>query len=137
MKRTMKIGGGRSITFEDGDGNKVYESLDAWKAEGERRFGADIRKWKFKCPMCGHVAAVEDFVKLKVKDPANSAYEECIGRYTGKGSPKKGDSSGCNWAAYGLFGIPKGGVSRMLTIRMNLRVKRIFRARFSDKNYIM
>ena len=35
------------------------------------------------------------------------------------------------------YGIPKGGVSRMLTIRMNLRVKRIFRARFSDKNYIM
>lgn len=28
------------------------------------------------------------------------------GRYTGKGTPKKGDSSGCNWAAYGLFGIP-------------------------------
>lgn len=110
MKRTMKIGSGRSITFEDGDGNKVYESLDAWKAEGERRFGADIRKWKFKCPMCGHVAAVEDFIKLKVKDPANSAYEECIGRYTGKGSPKEGDSSGCNWAAYGLLGIPKGGV---------------------------
>ena len=98
MKRTMKIGGGRSITFEDGDGNKVYESLDAWKAEGERRLGADVRKWKFKCPMCGHVAAVEDFIKLKVKDPANSAYEECIGRYTGKGSPKEGDSSGCNWA---------------------------------------
>ena len=79
MKRTMKIGGGRSITFEDGDGNKVYESLDAWKTEGERRFGADVRKWKFKCPMCGHVAAVEDFINLKVKDPANSAYEECIG----------------------------------------------------------
>ena len=84
--------------------------MRAWKAEGERRFGADIRKWKFKCPMCGHVAAVEDFIKLKVKDPANSAYEECIGRYTGKGSPKEGDSSGCNWAAYGLLGIPKGGV---------------------------
>ena len=58
MKRTMKIGGGRSITFEDGDGNKVYESLDAWKTEGERRFGADVRKWKFKCPMCGHVACL-------------------------------------------------------------------------------
>ena len=32
--------------------------------------------------------------------------QECLGRYTGKGTPKKGDSSGCNWAAYGLFGIP-------------------------------
>lgn len=36
----------------------------------------------------------------------NCAYQECLGRYTGKGTPKKGDSSGCNWAAYGLFGIP-------------------------------
>ena len=23
-----------------------------------------------------------------------------------KGAPKKGDSSGCDWAAYGLLGIP-------------------------------
>ena len=61
MKRTMNIGKGRSITFDDGDGKKVYESLEDWKAEGERRFGKDILKWRFKCPMCGHVAAVEDF----------------------------------------------------------------------------
>lgn len=110
MKRTMNIGKGRSITFDDEDGKKVYESLEDWKAEGERRFGKNILKWRFKCPMCGHVAAVEDFKAAGAKDPANSAYEECLGRYTGKGSPKKGDSSGCNWAAYGLFGIPNGGV---------------------------
>ena len=110
MKSTMNIGTGRSITFDNGDGNKVYESIDAWKSEGVRRFGKDILKWKFKCPMCGHVAAVEDFKAAGANDPANSAYEECLGRYTGKGSPKEGDNSGCNWAAYGLFGIPKGGV---------------------------
>lgn len=52
MKRTMNIGKGRSITFDDKSGEKVYESLEAWKAEGERRFGKDILKWKFKCPMC-------------------------------------------------------------------------------------
>lgn len=89
---------------------KAFESPEAWRAEGEKRFGKDILKWRFKCPMCGHVAAVEDFVAAGAKDPANSAYLECLGRYTGKGSPKEGDSSGCNWAAYGLFGIPKGGV---------------------------
>ena len=104
MKRTMNIGKGRSITFDDEDGKKVYESIEDWKAEGERRFGKNILKWRFKCPMCGHVAAVEDFKAAGVKDPANSAYEECLG------SPKKGDPSGCNWVAYGLFGIPKGGV---------------------------
>lgn len=109
MKRTMKIGQGRHITFDD-ENEKVYESLDDWKAEGERRFGKNVLEWRFKCPMCGHVAAVEDFRKAGADSPGNSAYQECLGRYTGKGSPKEGDSSGCNWAAYGLFGIPKGGV---------------------------
>ncbi|WP_202946813.1 VVA0879 family protein, partial [Rhodanobacter spathiphylli] len=37
--------------------------------------------------------------------------KECVGRYTGKGSPRKGDSSGCDWAAYGLFGtLGKGRI---------------------------
>lgn len=66
-------------------------------------------KWKFKCPMCGHVATVEEFKEVGADSP-DCAYVECIGRYTGKGSPKNNDSSGCNWCAYGLFGIPKGGV---------------------------
>ena len=61
-----------------------YNSVEEWKAEATRRFGPDMLKWRFRCPM----------------------YQECLGRYTGKGTPKKGDSSGCNWAAYGLFGIP-------------------------------
>lgn len=110
MKRTMKIGQGRTEIFDDtGMHDRVFESLEDWKAEGERRFGKDLMKWKFRCPMCGHVAAVQEFADLGAKDPANSAYEECLGRYTGKGSPKEGDCSGCNWAAYGLLGIPKGG----------------------------
>ena len=108
MKRKMQLGKGRFVTFDD-EKEKVYESLDDWRADGERRFGQDVKKWRFKCPMCGHVAAVQDFADAGSKDPANSAYEECLGRYTGKGSPKEGDSSGCNWAAYGFFVIPKGG----------------------------
>lgn len=108
MKRKMQLGKGRFVTFDD-EKEKVYESLDDWRADGEKRFGPDVKKWRFKCPMCGHVAAVQDFADAGAKDPANSAYEECLGRYTGKGSPKEGDSSGCNWAAYGLFGITKGG----------------------------
>lgn len=107
MKRKITLGKNRSIEFDE-EKKKVYESLDEWRAEGFKRFGKDIMAWKFKCPMCGHVAAVKDFAEAGVEDPANAAYEECIGRYTGKGSPQKGDSSGCNWAAYGLFGIPNG-----------------------------
>lgn len=105
MKRKITLGKNRSMEFDD-EKATVYESVDTWREEGERRFGKDVMAWKFKCPMCGHVAAVQEFADAGVKDPANAAYEECIGRYTGKGSPQKGDSSGCNWAAYGFFGIP-------------------------------
>lgn len=111
MQRTIKTGNGTSCTF-DTDTNKVYESIEEWKAEGKRRFGEDFMKWKFVCPMCGHVAAVEDFRQYKDQGAEpDSSYVECIGRYTGAPGPEKvKDASGCNWAAYGLFGIPKGGV---------------------------
>lgn len=89
---------------------KEYKSIEEWKNEGVRRFGKDVKKWKFKCPMCGHIASVQDFIDAGADDAANVAYVECLGRYTGKGSPQKGDDSGCNWAAYGLFGIPNGGI---------------------------
>ena len=82
-----------------------YESVEAWREEGGRRFGASYLKWRFRCPMCGHVASVQDFVSVGAD--ANAAYNECIGRYTGKGAPQDGDDSGCNWCAYGLFGIPR------------------------------
>lgn len=82
-----------------------YNSVEEWQAEATRRFGPDMLKWRFRCPMCGHVASVQDFKDAGAKSPS-CAYQECLGRYTGKGTPKKGDSSGCNWAAYGLFGIP-------------------------------
>lgn len=80
-----------------------------WFAEGERRFGKNFEEWKFKCPMCGHVAAVHDYKAFGAHSP-DCAYVECIGRYTGQPSPSKSTGKGCNWAAYGLFGIPKGGV---------------------------
>ncbi len=87
---------------------QVYESVEEWQEEARRRFGGDFLKWKFVCPMCGHVASIGDFKEAGADSP-DAAYKECIGRYTGKGSPQKGDSSGCNWCAYGLLGIPKGG----------------------------
>lgn len=38
-----------------------YNSVEEWKAEATRRFGPDMLKWRFRCPMCGHVASVQDF----------------------------------------------------------------------------
>ena len=87
---------------------KTY-NLEEWKTEGKIRFGENIMKWKFKCPMCGHITSIQEFKDAGAKSP-DCAYSECIGRYTGKGSPKEGDSSGCNWCNYGFFGIPHGGI---------------------------
>jgi len=113
MAREIRIGQGRSLAFDESK-IKVYESIEEWRAEGERRFGPDVMKWRFVCPMCGHVAAVQDFADAGVKDPANAAYEECIGRYTGAGAPKEGQDK-CNWAAFGLFGIPNGKGAIIIT----------------------
>lgn len=102
--KTIKLHTGSSTTV--GEDHKVM-TVDEWRAEAIRRFGDDYMAWKFVCPMCGHVASIRDFREAGAESP-NCAYQECIGRYNGKGSPKEGDSSGCNWAAYGLFGIPNG-----------------------------
>ena len=78
-----------------------------WKAEGERRFGPDMMKWRFQCPICGNVASTEDYRPYADKGAtANSATCECIGRYTGArpalGERKPGEKP-CNYAGYGLF----------------------------------
>lgn len=95
-------------------------TLDEWKKEGKKRFG-NYMNWKFKCPMCGHIAAVRDFKEAGADSP-DCAYQECIGRYTGKGSPKEGDSSGCNWCSYGLFGIPNDNFCEVDTGKTVVRI---------------
>jgi hypothetical protein len=82
--------------------------LAEWLSEGERRFGPDRLKWRFICPVCGHVEAVEDFRPFKATGAtAESAYFNCIGRYAG---PKRrafgGDGPGpCDYTTGGLFNI--------------------------------
>lgn len=104
MKRKIKLHTGVYVEVNE---SAVVMTQEEWLAEGKKRFGENFMCWKFRCPMCGHVASVREFMEAGAKDP-NCAYQECIGRYTGKGSPVKGDSSGCNWAAYGFFRIPNG-----------------------------
>ena len=101
MKTYIKPSGTKITT--DRETTPVKE----WLAEGRELFGRDILKWKFRCPMCGHVASVQDFKDAGAEDP-NDSFQECIGRYRGAGAPgaPDGNPDGCNWAAYGLFGIP-------------------------------
>lgn len=83
-------------------------TLAEWHAEGNRRFGPDQLKWKFQCPACKHVQAVEDFRTHKDKGAtADSANFNCIGRYSGstrRAFEDKGPGP-CNYTSGGLFNI--------------------------------
>jgi hypothetical protein len=91
--------------------NDITMTKDEWLAEGKKRFGPDMKKWKFVCPGCGHIQAVEDFAQYKDSGATpESATRECIGRYSGGKSwfetPKKKLKDGpCDYAGYGLFRI--------------------------------
>ena len=88
----------------------ITMTKEEWEAKGKKLFGEDYLKWRFVCPGCGHIQAVEDFRPFKDKgaDP-NSATIECIGRYSGDKSwmndnPRK-TGGPCDYAGYGLLCI--------------------------------
>lgn len=81
-------------------------------ASGPKLFGpgeTEWMKWRFQCPICGHVQTPADF--KAIGSDGQSAYQECIGRHT-KGARdfatkpgKNGQKSPCDYATYGLFRI--------------------------------
>ena len=81
--------------------------LEEWNAEGVRLFGEDRLKWRFTCPACGHIQAVEDFRPFKAQGAtAESARFNCIGRYAGAQREAFGSGEGpCNYTSGGLFDI--------------------------------
>lgn len=84
----------------------ISMTRDEWMALGKSLYGDNVENWKVRCPMCGKVTKAGEFKEKGAESP-DRAFLECIGRYTGQGSPGEADGNGCNWAAYGLFGIPK------------------------------
>lgn len=82
-----------------------------WEEEGKRRFGEDIFKWKFQCPICKNVATVEDYKPFKDQGATpDSATCQCIGRFTGAKRKAFGDpvtpGQPCDYALFGLFRLP-------------------------------
>ena len=78
-------------------------TYDEWKAEAERRFGKDSMKWRFVCPVCGHIASVEDWKKAGA--PATAVAFSCVGRWI-EGSKEAFTKDGkgpCTYAGGGLF----------------------------------
>ena len=84
---------------------------EEWLAEGTRRFGADPKRWRFKCPGCGNVQTMRDFEALGVDLNRQDVYFNCIGRsmpadkvrralgQNKRGAPKQP----CDYSAGGLI----------------------------------
>lgn len=75
-----------------------------WLAEGTRRFNhQDVLRWRFQCPVCGHVAAVAE---LKERgQPHTLIGRECLGRYTKAGQYTGSGPGPCNYGSTGLINL--------------------------------
>jgi hypothetical protein len=80
-------------------------TVQDWQAEAVKRFGADPMKWRFVCPSCGHIAAVEDWKAAGA--PENTVGFSCVGRFAGNPREPFGEKGAgpCNYAGGGLFRI--------------------------------
>jgi len=74
-------------------------TLEEWKNKAKELFGEDVKEWKFKCPQCGEVQTMQDFIKNKVDEPDTKFYFSCIGRWV--------KDRGCDWTLGGLLQIHK------------------------------
>ena len=83
-------------------------SVKEWIEQGEKLFGKDKKKWKFKCPSCGNIQSCEDFEKLGVEHLENYVYFSCIGRFIkdSKGTIYNKEKP-CDYTNGGLFCIAK------------------------------
>lgn len=81
---------------------RVSES--EWRAAAIDRYGEKPSAWKFRCPVCKHVAAVEDWETAKA--PEGAIAFSCIGRYLpGEANDAfaRKQKAPCNYAGGGLF----------------------------------
>lgn len=76
---------------------------EEWLAEGETLFGADRTKWKFVCPVCGHIATPEDWHKAGAPD--NAIAHSCVGRWLShsRDAFRTTGVGPCDYAGGGLF----------------------------------
>ena len=82
-----------------------------WLDELKSRFGENIMDWAFKCPACGKVSTIREFIDAGAE--IHDSFQNCIGRFNSK--------DGCDWASYGLFGtMDKGDI---VTTRYGNRIE--------------
>lgn len=93
--------------------NATTISYDQWQELGKEMFGEDQMLWRFKCPVCGHVASTQDYMDAGA--PSRAVGFSCIGRWSVKPpielrrafgvNGKSFNSTPCDYAGGGLFGL--------------------------------
>jgi len=80
-----------------------------WLAVGEKFFGMDKKKWKFKCVICGNVQCMEDFIKLGMaaEEASTVVFFSCIGRWVKSKGTLMNKKSPCDYTLGGLFKLGK------------------------------
>lgn len=93
----------KELSMKYGDKFTVI-TKEEWVKRGTQLFGPDMMKWRFVCPACGNIAAVEDYKPYKDKGAQpDSATGNCIGRYNGHMGVDMGAGKPCNYTGYGLL----------------------------------
>ena len=73
-----------------------------WLAEGVSRFGEDKMNWRFVCPLCGHIASVQDWIDVDAPDGAIAF--SCVGRWIFDSNEIADESPGpCTYSGGGFF----------------------------------
>lgn len=83
-------------------------TLEAYRQAFRDQGMPSKEQWAVVCPCCGTVQTAQDLIAAGA---GKTFYEvegylgfSCIGRFTGKGSPRKvPDGEACNWTLGGLF----------------------------------
>jgi hypothetical protein len=83
---------------------------EKWVAEARQRFGDDSSQWAFVCPVCGHVAKVQDWKDAGASEGAVAF--SCVGRWTDAGSGFGKAAKPCDYAGGGLFRLNPVTVTR-------------------------
>lgn len=78
-------------------------TYDEWIKEAQARFGTDSMRWKFVCPVCGHVASVADWKRVGAGE--GEVAFSCVGRHiaSAKQAFEENGTGPCTYAGGGLF----------------------------------
>lgn len=87
-------------------------TLDEFHAAFRAQGAASREQIAVVCPLCGTVQTAQDLIDAGAGKTFDDVERylgfSCVGRFTGKGSPRKvPDGEACNWTLGGLFSLHK------------------------------